>query len=164
MLTHEAANLAVSLMDQHGLYVTGWHFEWDTRSTKRFGVCDYSERVIKLSEKLVRLNDEAQVRDTILHEIAHALVGQGHGHGHVWQRQAVAIGAKPERCYSATETQMPETKYVASCPNCKASRGFTRLGRSTITGQRKMACGPCCKRYAFGRYDDRFKLEIRRRW
>ena len=48
---------------------------------------------ISLSRHLVELNDEAEVRETILHEIAHALrrVGLGMGRsGGEWRKRLVA--------------------------------------------------------------------------
>jgi predicted SprT family Zn-dependent metalloprotease len=67
---------------------------------------------------LAALNDEAKVKDTILHEIAHALVGAGHGHNHVWKRKCIEIGAKPERCYSSKEVETPKLRYYVICEGC----------------------------------------------
>lgn len=38
------------------------------------------------------------IRDTILHEIAHALVGPNHCHDLVWKAKCLEIGATPRRC------------------------------------------------------------------
>ena len=45
----------------------------------------------------MRLYDEAEVRETILHEIAHARVGASHGHDAVWQAEARRIGSTGRR-------------------------------------------------------------------
>ena len=42
-------------------------------------------------------SDEATIRDTILHEIAHALT-PGQHHNDVWRRKATAIGCTGQRC------------------------------------------------------------------
>ena len=42
-------------------------------------------------------NGPEEVRDTILHEVAHALVGPGHGHDTVWKATAAQVGARPQR-------------------------------------------------------------------
>jgi predicted SprT family Zn-dependent metalloprotease len=112
-----AQNLAISLMDKHGLIDKGWYFEFDN-SVKRFGVCKYRRKCIGLSAKLTSLNNTEKVKDTILHEIAHAIAGFGAGHGTEWKRVCIQIGAKPERCYDSKDTNMPTMKYEAICGGC----------------------------------------------
>lgn len=99
-----AARTARDLLDEHGLH--GWTFDLD-RARVRAGACHFADRRITLSRALTAAHDEAQVRETLLHEIAHALVGPGHGHDRVWRARARAIGASGERCYSADEPVVP---------------------------------------------------------
>src|SRR5580704_1150694 len=79
-----------------------WEFGINT-NVRRAGVCYYPTKNtrgrIELSSHFAERNSDEMIRDTILHEIAHALVGPGHGHDAVWQAKCVEIGAKPERCY-----------------------------------------------------------------
>lgn len=117
MNLNQVISLGNQLMKQHGLTSLGWFFELDN-AKRRFGVCKYRSRTIGISKYLAVLNDEAQVKDTILHEIAHALVGPGHGHDAVWKRKCIEIGAKPERCYSSTEVTTPKLRYYAICGGC----------------------------------------------
>ena len=109
--------LASHLMAVHGLTQAGWKFMFDN-AKRRFGVCKHSTKTIGLSLPLTKLNDEAQVKDTILHEIAHALVGPNHGHNNVWKRKCIEIGAKPQRCYSSATVKQPKMNYVAVCEGC----------------------------------------------
>ena len=94
MLRHE--------MGVHGLSALGWVAKMDD-AKKRFGVCRMGPREISLSRPLVLLNPEEEVRDTILHEIAHALAWIRHrenfGHDWRWKKICEEIGARPERCY-----------------------------------------------------------------
>ncbi len=113
MAAHE---LAYNLMHQHGLIYQGWQFKFD-RATSRFGTCRYSRRFIQLSKPLTLVNDEVEVRDTILHEIAHALT-PGADHGPVWKLQAQAIGARPERCFTTARVKLAATKYEGICMDC----------------------------------------------
>lgn len=136
----EAKVLATKLMNEHGLIASGWRFEFDN-AKRRFGVCRYRRKVVGLSLPLVKLNSEAQVRDTILHEIAHALVGSGHGHGHVWKRKAIEIGCNGERCYSVTDVVAPQSKYQAICPSCG------HIHRAHRIKKRKASCGLCSRTY-----------------
>ena len=71
MNLNDAQSLAADLMQQHKL-PREWSFGFD-RSKVRFGKCDYGKKRISLSRHLVEANGIAVVRETILHEIAHAL-------------------------------------------------------------------------------------------
>lgn len=110
----EVEQFARHMMDAYGLY--DWQFKFDT-ATKRFGVCKYTERTISMSRRLVQANTEAQCVDTVLHEIAHALVGYGHRHGPVWKAKATELGARPEACYTTAEV-VAVGKYKAYCAQC----------------------------------------------
>lgn len=92
-----AARLGRTLLDQHGLH--DWDLVFD-RAKRRAGICRETTRQIGLSAPLTELHSEDEVRDTILHEVAHALVGARHGHDRVWQATARRIGCSGERCTS----------------------------------------------------------------
>ncbi|CAM3588079.1 SprT-like domain-containing protein [Nocardioides zeicaulis] len=91
----DALELACRLRDEHGL--DGWRIELD-RAKRRAGVCRHGSRTIGLSAALTELHDEAEVRETILHEIAHALAGPRHQHDATWRAIAISIGSNGERC------------------------------------------------------------------
>lgn len=113
----EVITLGNKLMQQHGLTQRGWVFELDN-AKRRFGVCSYRKRKISISRVLASLNDVLTVKDTILHEIAHALVGGGHGHNQIWKNKCIEIGAKPNRCYSHDDVFTPKLRYHATCEGC----------------------------------------------
>jgi len=104
----QAYNLARNLMNEHGL--REWSFKFD-RAKRRAGCCKHSRKTITLSPHYVERNDYEEVKDTILHEIAHALVGHKHHHNWVWRAKAREIGAKPQRCTQANEINLPKGKY-----------------------------------------------------
>jgi predicted SprT family Zn-dependent metalloprotease len=70
MRLETAETLARKLMAKHKL--KGWRFSFDN-AVSRCGACWNDTNTITLSRHYVALNDLAEVRDTILHEIAHAL-------------------------------------------------------------------------------------------
>ena len=72
-----ALELASRLMNEHGL--TGWRVKLD-HARRRAGQCDFAAQTISLSRHYVRHAESDHIHDTILHEIAHALVGPKHGH------------------------------------------------------------------------------------
>lgn len=91
-----------------------WRFGFNRRK-QSLGLCVYSRRTIELSLPFVELNPHEAIRDTILHEIAHALVGPRHGHDRVWKRKCLEIGAIPQRCGDAN---MPPGRWKTRCGQC----------------------------------------------
>ena len=89
MLESNAAALARSLMAAHGL--SGWHLAFD-HAKRRAGITIFPSRTISLSREFVTTMDEDQVRDLVLHEIAHALAGAGHRHDATWKQICRKIG------------------------------------------------------------------------
>ena len=88
----EVAEHARALMDQHG--IEGWTFRFSA-AQRRLGECREREKVILLSRRHAVSGAPGEVRDTILHEIAHAIAGAKAGHGPVWKAVAKRIGATP---------------------------------------------------------------------
>lgn len=129
----EARELACGLMARHGL--EGWHFGFD-RARRRLGACHYAGRRITLSGPLVELNDVATVRDTVLHEIAHALA-PGAGHGPAWRAACRRVGARPARCVPEHEVTLPQAPYALVCDRCGSRYPRYRRGRATYL------CGHC---------------------
>lgn len=103
---------ATRLMALHGLTDKGWTFAWD-RAVRRFGICKHKKRQITLSRELTLLNDEQEAKETILHEIAHALVGPNKGHGPEWKQVCLAIGGNAKRCHNA---ETPDPNWEGVCP------------------------------------------------
>lgn len=87
---------ALKKMAEHGLIADGWKFVFNTRTKNRLGQCQYRNKTIELSANHVRTHIMAQVVDTIMHEIAHALCSRGAGHGAEWKRKAYELGATPQ--------------------------------------------------------------------
>jgi predicted SprT family Zn-dependent metalloprotease len=148
-----ARNLALKLMTEHGLIrnengAADWTFRFD-ESTKRFGCCSYRDRTVSLSRALVALNSEARVVNTILHEIAHALLPSHVGHKPEWVRLARKIGCDGKRCYSSDSTVTVAMPITGTCPVCKRTVGRSRVPR------RLLACSTCCKAGRRG-FDARF--------
>ncbi len=90
---HEVARQARALMDEHGL--EAWTFRFSAAES-RLGECREREKVIRLSRRHAVNGDPREVRDTILHEIAHALAGAAARHGPAWKAVAKRLGATPK--------------------------------------------------------------------
>lgn len=136
MQIDHALALARRLMTEHQLH--GWTVVAD-RAKTRAGVCRFATRQIGLSRPLTELHSEEEVRDTILHEIAHALVGPDHGHDRVWRAKAREIGSSGERCLSSAAPLVRG----AWEGTCSAGHRSTRHKAPT----RVMTCGRCSRRF-----------------
>lgn len=138
MDTNIAASLARQLMNDHGL--GHWIFEFD-RAKCRAGCCKHRSQTISLSYVYAARNTASEVKDTILHEIAHALAGPRHGHDNYWKTICRRIGAKPVRCYSVDIVDMPKGRWKAQCNSCK--KEFHRHRRPKYNGcTHCRSCGP----------------------
>ena len=65
--------------------------------------------------------------------------------------------ASGKAIWRQTSEKSPEEqgyKYIGECPNCGRQTGYRRKLK------RARACGACCEKYAGGKYDEEYKLEI----
>jgi len=92
-------------MGEHGLYELGWRGEIGTGEILVDGIehfpkgcyagaqCIYEDKLIIVAERHTKLSTPTEIRDTILHEIAHVLVGPL-GHDNAWAAKATEIGVR----------------------------------------------------------------------
>ena len=86
-----ATDFARTKLNEHGLKDWSVRLTCDERNSY-LGICLYRDKTIMLNTHHVDIHPEKEVICTILHEIAHALVGPGYGHGPVWESKAREIG------------------------------------------------------------------------
>jgi predicted SprT family Zn-dependent metalloprotease len=133
-----------------------WRITLNDRK-KSFGLCVYSKREIQLSKHLVVYMSEDAVKNTIIHEIAHALT-IGHGHDNVWRRRCIELGGNGNRVSGAENFENGMTgqiaylksisKYTLTCPTCgntfhisrkpKHDSSCTKHGDKVYNPQHKM--------------------------
>ncbi|MEZ4601775.1 MAG: SprT-like domain-containing protein [Syntrophotaleaceae bacterium] len=122
--------LAEKLLAEHGL--AAWRFDFD-HAVRRAGSCQYRQKRITLSLQFARQASDEEILDTLLHEIAHALVGHRHNHDAVWQAKALEIGGSGERCH---DRRFCPPRYIVQCRN----------GCWTLTAERRrrnVVCRKC---------------------
>ena len=146
-------NIVAYYFNKHQL--KGWKFKCDN-AKRRLGLTNYNTKTISVSNYFVREKSVTQklVENTILHEIAHALVGHGHGHDNVWRERAIQIGCDGKRC-SDDVGELAPPKYIIQCTRCgweytrdklQAKMRFQLLNNGRVCGNRTK---PKCKNTSF---------------
>ena len=108
--------MAKDCLFHHGLAQQGWTVVWNNRK-RSMGRCNYRTKAIELSRPVAILNNEDEMLDTVLHEIAHALAGYEASHNRTWKICAMSIGARPQHCGGSKVIHVPG-KFQAVCPAC----------------------------------------------
>ena len=125
-------------MDKHELREKGnWLFGFDI-SDSRVGNCNYTTGVVTLTIGYCAVAKEETIKDTILHELAHALT-PGAGHSDAWERKALEIGCKDTNT-SCTRNWITGKRWLGTCNTCDWT-----WQRSKIPGNggSKPFCGRC---------------------
>lgn len=98
------------------------------------GYCKGKRADVYLCHNSLLFHDEDQVRDTVRHEIAHALVGADAGHGPIWKAAARRVGCSPKAKTDAGSSAIwLQFKWVAQCSHCEKPIA----GRHRLTEARK---------------------------
>lgn len=85
-------------LTQEFAFLSQWTVSFDN-AKRRAGICRLSSKEICISRSHALNNSEEVVRDTILHEFAHAIAYElfnEAGHGKRWKEIAIKIGATPK--------------------------------------------------------------------
>ena len=115
-----------------------WKFEWNKRKTQ-LGFCDYFKKTISMSIYYYDTRSIDESINTLLHEIAHAIVGSKHGHNIIWKLKAKEIGSDGKRTHKTNIKLLHN--YEAICPKCGRLHIAYRLKRHDC------CCGVCCNKY-----------------
>lgn len=88
---NQASKLCRAELDKYNL--SDWHVRLTSDPNQPFlGLCVYRDKSIILNAAHIDIHPTAEVINTILHEIAHAIVGPGHAHNSTWETKAREIG------------------------------------------------------------------------
>ena len=134
----EVEALAAELLELHKSHSgldRAWVFAFDL-APSRAGACRYLERRITLSVSYCLRASMAEIADTVLHEIAHALVGKAHNHDAVWRAKAREIGCSGERTHDLQHTR---ARWLGEC-GCGVRWHRQRLHRRLRRGAVCPAC------------------------
>ncbi len=143
----EVAALGEHLIQEHQVrsgLKAGWQFAFDL-APARGGLCRYRDKQITLSVTYCLKASKEEIADTILHEIAHAIVGPKHGHDATWKAAAQQIGCTAERCHHVQHTpprwcgqcgcgqqwerqRLTQRARTSRCRKCKKTIEWKRVG------------------------------------
>ncbi len=134
-----------------------WGLEdWELKLSyqrRHLGYCRPMRKTISVSLRYMERNPFHIMKDTLLHEIAHAVhfleTGKT-GHDNGWKEVATRVGCAPQRCASVKGLIVPEGKYTGECRSCGKTVQFYRKVKRTYS------CSSCSPR----RYDPKYKLHI----
>lgn len=136
---------AAHTMLRHGL--NGWAFGFG-RGKRTLGTTRVRSGAavgtIRLSRHLIAAGDDDRVRDTLLHEVAHALAYHRHGrkamnHGPLWRAVAREVGAEPAATCRGAPVAPPA--HVLVCRACGARVGLYRTPKHPAAAYRHKGCG-----------------------
>ncbi len=144
--------VAEKLAEEKILFWLGktWNFRFHDQK-RAMGTCDENRKIIFLSKTYTLGRPEAEVLNTILHEIAHGIAGCMNGHNSVWKAACVRVGARPERVGNHDMTLAEQgIKWVCVDPSgniCKswfrkpAKTTFAKLPNMFIPGNEEATLG-----------------------
>lgn len=160
MKLEKAKTLAIELMIKHKVCRLGYTFRWTTKKSF-LGQCCYNSKTIYLSVPFVEINGIKEVRDTILHEIAHALASHyddEENHGKIWKKWCRTVGAKPKRACSKAKINY---RYTIYCVECKRKI----CGRHRFRNQSDYYCGKGSCKGSLYHYDNQTGQKVKtNRW
>lgn len=133
MTTADVETLARELLAEHmPATADRWRIEWGD-AKRLFGVCYPRRRIIRFSRYLIVRASAAEMRNTVIHEVAHAIAGPGVGHGAKWRRIERALGGNGDVRHSIPQ-EVVDYKWRTECPN----------GHTGYRNRRdRVACGRC---------------------
>lgn len=120
-------------LDEFGLLEQGWKFKISNTKTA-LGRCSHMRKEVEFSKHYLHIDDD-EILDTILHEIAHALIDPKHGHDYMWKMMARKVGANPQRTTEAHIEPSAGYNYAMICPSCGRRWNRYRMRKRNFGGK-----------------------------
>ena len=106
MRRDNATKLLRETLDKYEL--NDWRIKVVSDSSFPLGKCRESDKTIYLNGLAIDLHPDIEVQDTILHEVAHAIVGCNQQHNQVWRAKALELGCTSNICGPAIDPKALE--------------------------------------------------------
>jgi len=134
--------------------------DWNDRMRTAVGRADFQRSLILLNPALQKFG-AAEIDRTLRHELAHLLAHSRSRrrilpHGREWRKACCDLGIPGERSGHTLPliARALRRRFVYRCAHCQ--RHFPRVHRI----RRATACLDCCREFARGNYDERFRLRL----
>jgi len=134
--------------------------DWNDRMRTTVGRADFQRSLILLNPALHKFGP-AEIDRTLRHELAHLLAHSRSRrrilpHGPEWRKACCDLGIPGERAGHTLPLigRALRRRFVYRCAYCQ--RHFPRVRRI----RRATACLDCCRKFARGDYDERFRLHL----
>lgn len=144
--------LTLRLMREHGL--SDWTFKWGD-FVGALAKCNYRYKYIVLSRQMTKHESNFnRIKNTILHEIAHAIDfnerGKKSGHDERWQEISKSIGCTGAVCGDTSGIDKEQFfKWIGTCPSCDKKYFFE------IKPKNDISCSRC-----YPKYNPDYKLDL----
>lgn len=133
--------------------------EWNPRMRSCAGRAFWPVGLIQLNPRLAEISD-AEVRRTVLHELAHLVAYERNphrsikSHGAEWKQACSDLGIPDERATHelALPTRSLKRRWKYQCPEC--GKAFERVRRY----KGAVACYDCCLKTTGGVFDSTYQL------
>ena len=147
------ATTVLKQFQEQGVLDAAWHVEFDLAPKRSRPVsCLYGQQRIQLAVGHCLKADAAEIRDTVLHEIAHALAGPKHHHDSHWKEIAKRIGCTAERC---TTVKHSAGRWIGRC-GC----GGRTYERQRLTARaRRAVCRRCNQQVRWAQDNEGHKIQ-----
>jgi predicted SprT family Zn-dependent metalloprotease len=141
-----------------GLLPSDYQIGFNRYLRRLTGRITYSMRLIEISLYHFRQYGYSDAVATLEHEMLHLYLhrlGRPSGHNNLFKQAAEALGIRVFHSNEYPRNATPRHRWMLECPSCGRM-----VFRRRLNGER-LACGVCCREYAEGAWDDRFRLELR---
>lgn len=140
MRINDALNLARDLMKQHNVRPDCGLDLSRGKRTLGYVIWKGTNKIptVNLSVHFLAILSDEEIRDTILHELAHVISGPGHHHDWYWKSICRKIGCNPER--TAKLDRVPDGRYKMQCV---CGKTYTKYRSSRTMKSHTYVCGTC---------------------
>lgn len=120
---------ATDLLEENGLFDWSISFE---RSLVRAGTCRYLQKSICFNVLFLKSVSVSEIRNTVFHEVAHALAGPTAGHEEKWASICEQLGGNARVVTTIPEVLASSENYdwIGVCPNCNYTHGSVSVPTS----------------------------------
>lgn len=134
------------------VWLYNWKIKVSEKQKRSLGLCDQTNKELRFSKFLIENETELEIKNTLIHEVAHAMVGNKEWHWRKWIEMAKFLWLKNPKTYN-TSAKQPPWLYIMQCPNCKEEISYFKKVKKTWKG-----CLNCCVKFNYWKFDKKFEF------